>query len=878
MSVLLPLLAVAAPAPSPRPWWIPPMPSEENMTCLSYDVDGCSQIQEMGACLSSRDGRQTDGRIGLAVHGDPCVWCGGGKCHDNGTNVCEPMGFLTKGQGVGFSSFDSKVSYSVGQCTEGIPLPKVDFTCLPEIEAGCSSLTDAASCLSHKDGQAITEQYGLKVQGQPCVWCGGVSCTDTNVSRCMAFDFVVNGAKRAFNVFQSKSTFTFASCKNGRPAASTLGGYAVQIPGYIAPVGKAAPLVPWWVPPRDSEDAIKCLTYVEQGCHTMKDQAQCVSSRDGRDKKDFKGLKIHGEPCVWCGGAPCQTNATNLCEPFDFLMNGEGVGFASFSGKSSFKVAGCDGGVVPGGIPKPHFDYSCLTPAAKGCPSLTTANGCMGSFDDRENTYQDALKVHGEPCVWCGGTVCHDGNSNTCEPFDYVLNGQGHAFREFYATAVFRIAACTEGKPYPHDYWGPTSYVPGSGWTTAPPPAAPNITAVLLPTPAAVALPLPAAVALPSSTSAPQTHEEGDCWYKCGQDASSMESCNACGEGKACCRNGFAQNPAVCLRASGYSTSRHECVDITLLATPVPPAVKDLGASPVSVATPVASIPVGNTTLSEETGGSGGWEMWRWLAVAGVVALCLLPFIAWALGWIGGKGVKKKKRTRQIEAIDGESESESDNSTAAERDLETSLLNAPAEPVARPDLFDLADRNHDGVVTEAEFASAFGAQQTAKPPPQVRSVVMATQQVTRPPDLFDIADRNHDGVVTGAEFAAAFGSNAVARPVTTVSPPVRPVTTAIAPARQMRASNVRGMDMFDMVDRNHDGMVTEAEFASVFGQNSAQRPQTFAVPRQSALPRGSDLPRGSLITEPTAVPPPPPIITEPIAMGGGGGYGYDPYR
>lgn len=49
-------------------------------------------------------------------------------------------------------------------------------------------------------------------------------------------------------------------------------------------------------------------------------------------------------------------------------------------------------------------------------------------------------QVKGEPCVWCGGGLCHDGASNRCEPYDYALHGVGREGSEgrggFWAEAM----------------------------------------------------------------------------------------------------------------------------------------------------------------------------------------------------------------------------------------------------------------------------------------------------------------------------------------------------------------------------------------------------------------------------------------------------------
>merc|ERR1712039_943214 len=133
-------------------------------------------------------------------------------------------------------------------------------------------------------------------------------------------------------------------------------------------------------------------------------------------------------------------------------------------------------------------------------------------------------------------------------------------------------------------------------------------------------------------------------------------------------------------------------------------------------------------------------------------------------------------------------------------------------------------------------------------------------------DFFDLVDQNHDGVVTEAEMAAALGRGSVQRPSYLAVQQQRQMQP-VAVQRQSQLGTMAGArgsqpDYFDLVDRNHDGVISANEFASFGGQRG--RP-TYAVPRQSAIPRGSG---GSIIAEPTAVPTPPPPIVEPIAVSG----------
>jgi len=91
---------------------------------------------------------------------------------------------------------------------------------------------------------------------------------------------------------------------------------------------------------------------------------------------------------------------------------------------------------------------------------------------------------------------------------------------------------------------------------------------------------------------------------------------------------------------------------------------------------------------------------------------------------------------------------------------------------------------------------------------------------------FDALDRNHDGVITRAEFNAAQGSASIpattyAAPAMTYAAPAMqtyaaPVTTYAAPAMAMiepvAYAAPAAVSMFDQIDRNHDGVITKAEF------------------------------------------------------------------
>jgi len=109
-----------------------------------------------------------------------------------------------------------------------------------------------------------------------------------------------------------------------------------------------------WVPKRPVNANYDCLEDFAKGCHSIKDKRTCLSSRDGRDTKDKNGLKILGEPCTWCGGIACTTGSLHVCEPLDYLLNGQGKAFMDFTAKKVYTVAKClDGRPVLPSRPEP---------------------------------------------------------------------------------------------------------------------------------------------------------------------------------------------------------------------------------------------------------------------------------------------------------------------------------------------------------------------------------------------------------------------------------------------------------------------------------------------------------------------------------------------
>jgi len=94
-----------------------------------------------------------------------------------------------------------------------------------------------------------------------------------------------------------------------------------------------------------------------------------------------------------------------------------------------------------------NANYDCLQDFDKGCHSINDKRTCLSSRDGRNTTQQNGLKILGEPCTWCGGIACTTGSLHVCEPLDYLLNGQGKEFMDFTAKRVYTVAKCKDGRP-----------------------------------------------------------------------------------------------------------------------------------------------------------------------------------------------------------------------------------------------------------------------------------------------------------------------------------------------------------------------------------------------------------------------------------------------
>eukprot|EP00929_Paragymnodinium_shiwhaense_P087456 TRINITY_DN4762_c0_g2_i2.p1 TRINITY_DN4762_c0_g2~~TRINITY_DN4762_c0_g2_i2.p1 ORF type:complete len:245 (+),score=52.98 TRINITY_DN4762_c0_g2_i2:616-1350(+) len=187
-----------------------------------------------------------------------------------------------------------------------------------------------------------------------------------------------------------------------------------------------------------------------------------------------------------------------------------------------------------------------------------------------------------------------------------------------------------------------------------------------------------------------------------------------------------------------------------------------------------------------------------------------------------------------------------------------------------PNVFEQIDANHDGVITQAEFAAAVQpptyAVQTVQAAPQYYSAPQPAPVSYLPPvtaspvtyaapqvvsvsapvaSAFNQLDTNHDGVITRAEFAAAVQQPTYAvqtvqaapqyysapqpAPVSYLPPVTASPVTYAAP--QVVSVSAPVASAFNQLDTNHDGVITRAEFAA------AVQPPTYAVQTVQAAPQ-----------------------------------------
>jgi len=368
-----------------------------------------------------------------------------------------------------------------------------------------------------------------------------------------------------------------------------------------------------------------------------------------------------------------------------------------------------------------------------------------------------------------------------------------------------------------------------------------------------------------------------DCWDKCGGKAGSCP--DFCGDGKVCCREAWPSDPAECKGATGFKafTLHHQCVaaagtvSTTLVGAATTVATGGVAAStlpPFLIATTAADpgsalaqsttpLPFDNSTDANESrrnltnqtpvivgavsGDSGGIPVWVWPLLL-LCLLCCIPLLLYLLGCCEGRRKKRSARKSGKAKRPDSAEDSFASPLASETEVQPLVRGQDRGSAAQgqgPDLFDLMDRDHDGVVSPAEFGVAMGLGPaalravrvavpqltaptrqplltTAVPQPMVPQVMAAPQAMAAPqPMAVQLA-------APGAHVQPGALMGAVRNPHT-VAPCGANVQQILEPPH---VPGVAGrVDLFDLMDRNHDGIVSASEFSRAMAPQAHFRPQ-----------------------------------------------------
>jgi len=266
-------------------------------------------------------------------------------------------------------------------------------------------------------------------------------------------------------------------------------------------------------------------------------------------------------------------------------------------------------------------------------------------------------------------------------------------------------------------------------------------------------------------TNKPALLESGmDCWYACGKKGGICPE--ACGEGKSCCKQGFADDPVECRGLPTPSSSHHICVDQFLgpdqdcwghcskksglcdlcgagkaccrtgwnVTVPECQNVQARADRHTCVASGMEepstkkSIVDNGTKCINGTNASDGengtlcgvpvaassaavpWWLWPLLAILCLLC-CLIPLFVWLCC-----KRKKGKRSKSSSNRRAKKFNDADSTVSEERELlplmdhQTEARELHTSGGQQMDAFDMIDRNHDGVITQSELNAAMGQQ------------------------------------------------------------------------------------------------------------------------------------------------------------------------
>lgn len=224
---------------------------------------GCSGITTKDQCLGARDGRSLEKLTNRKIKDEPCVWCAGQACTSNGPAVCEPRDWLN-GAGTAFTSIVSTGPFEIADC---LSEQLAGVECLTPVAAGCQTISDATACSKSRDGREARFYLftDLRIRNQPCVWCGGASCTNKNQAKCEPQDYLMRGAGSVFPNLTA-TTYTAANCASIPASGLTPSGAPSVAPTVVPTVaptvapGQTATLAPTLAPGASSPTAAPTLS------------------------------------------------------------------------------------------------------------------------------------------------------------------------------------------------------------------------------------------------------------------------------------------------------------------------------------------------------------------------------------------------------------------------------------------------------------------------------------------------------------------------------------------------------------------------------------------------------------------------------------------
>jgi len=95
---------------------IVPVP-EVNYDCLTWKTDGCAWIKDKNECLHSRDGQKERNFYSANPGwGEPCIWCGGGVCTDEGGATCQSFDYLMNGFQLWYKAWHTRAFSTFAVC------------------------------------------------------------------------------------------------------------------------------------------------------------------------------------------------------------------------------------------------------------------------------------------------------------------------------------------------------------------------------------------------------------------------------------------------------------------------------------------------------------------------------------------------------------------------------------------------------------------------------------------------------------------------------------------------------------------------------------------------------------------------------------------